>query len=312
MTRFLTDWQQRSTVLAEASKARYKPSIWRLVLIFIGLFILGQVVSLLIVIPFVLSAIPSHELSITSIDAFINSKLWVSLLATIPTTVVFLYYMKYVERRSFASMGFVRGKIAAHYVQGLGWGVLMCLVALGIACTLSGMRFEGFTAVLPWGMLLLYFVGFLFQGMSEEVICRSFLMVSAANKAPLWIGIALNSLVFAVMHLANDGVTVLSFLNLVLYGVFASFFFLRTDNVWGIGALHATWNFTQGNLLGVQVSGNVLQDTAMHFGSTEAPAIISGGKFGLEGSIATSIVYLAAIFLLIFLPRRQNRALKIE
>lgn len=131
--------------------------------------------------------------------------------------------------------------------------------------------FEGFTGQIPWGMLLLLFVGFLFQGMSEEVVCRSFLMVSAANRAPLWIAVALNSLIFAAMHLANSGVTFFSFANLVLYGVFASFYFLRTDNVWGIAALHTAWNFTQGSVLGVEVSGRAHSGPAHAFRSHRCP-----------------------------------------
>lgn len=246
-----------------------------------------------------------------AIDQALNGpKLWVSLFATIPVMAVFIFYMKRIERRSYLSMGFTRGGTAKRYLQGLGWGFAMCIAALGIAWALGGMRFEGFTGQIPWGMLLLLFVGFLFQGMSEEVVCRSFLMVSAANRAPLWIAVALNSLIFAAMHLANSGVTFFSFANLVLYGVFASFYFLRTDNVWGIAALHTAWNFTQGSVLGVEVSGRAIQDRLMHFGATDAPDMLSGGKFGLEGGVATTIVYLAGILILVFWPDRQQQAEK--
>ena len=111
-------------------------------------------------------------------------------------------------------------------------------------------------------------------------------------------------------HAPNSGVTFFSFANLVLYGVFASFYFLRTDNVWGIAALHTAWNFTQGSVLGVEVSGHAIQDRLMHFGATDAPDVLSGGKFGLEGGVATTIVYLAGILILVFWPDRQQQAEK--
>lgn len=309
MNRFLTAWKQRSATLAEARQAAFKPSVWLLVPIFLLVFLVAQLASLIVAVPAVLPDVLQHGPE--AIDQALNGpKLWGSLFATIPVTAVFIFYMKRIERRSYLSMGFTRGGTAKRYLQGLGWGFAMCIAALGIAWALGGMRFEGFTGQIPWGMLLLLFVGFLFQGMSEEVVCRSFLMVSAANRAPLWIAVALNSLIFAAMHLANSGVTFFSFANLVLYGVFASFYFLRTDNVWGIAALHTAWNFTQGSVLGVEVSGHAIQDRLMHFGATDAPDMLSGGKFGLEGGVATTIVYLAGILILVFWPDRQQQAEK--
>lgn len=309
MTGFLSKWKEQSAVLAEARQAGFKPSPWVLIPIFLLVFLIAQLASLIVAVPFVVPDMLQHGPE--GIDMALNGpKLWVSLFATIPVTVVFIFYMKRIERRSYGSMGFMRGGIAKRYLQGLSWGFAMCIAALGIAWALGGMRFEGFVEQIPWGMLALFFVGFLFQGMSEEVVCRSFMMVSVANRAPLWVAVALNSLVFAALHLANSGVTFFSFANMVLYGVFASFFFLRTDNVWGIGALHAAWNFTQGSVLGVEVSGRAIQDQLMHFGTTNAPDILSGGQFGLEGGIATTIVDLAGILILVCWPRRPKLAEK--
>ena len=305
MNRFLTVWKQQSATLAEARQATFKPSVWLLIPLFLLLFLIAQLVSLVVIVPAILPAMLKY--GVAAVEPMLSgSKMWISLLATIPVTAVFIFYMKRIEHRSYASMGFARGEIAKRYLRGLGWGFAMCLATLGIACATGGMRFGGFAEQIPWGMLLLYFVGFLFQGMSEEVICRSFLMVSAANRAPLWIAVAFNSLIFAVLHLANSGVTFLSFTNLILFGIFASFFFLRTDNVWGIGALHAAWNFTQGSIFGVEVSGSTIKDSLIHFTATDAPEILSGGKFGFEGSIATTIVYLGGILLLIFWPQKPK------
>ena len=35
-------------------------------------------------------------------------------------------------------------------------------------------------------------------------------------------------------------------------------YMLKTDNIWGVAALHGAWNFAQGNLVGVAVSGQDL------------------------------------------------------
>lgn len=53
-----------------------------------------------------------------------------------------------------------------------------------------------------------------------------------------------NSVIFAALHLLNPGVAPLAIVNLILFGIFASCYFIRRGNIWGIGALHSVWNLT--------------------------------------------------------------------
>lgn len=302
----LSGWKSRSALFAEAQTARRKPSAWLIAPIAVLVYIIGLVVAAVCMIP--LTAHLGAEMGHEQLEVWVQQHmLLIMLYGTIPITGVFLLYVKVIERRSLASVGFTRKGVLLRYLRGLGWGAAMILAALAIACLTGGMRFDGLNGQIAWGALLLFFIGFLFQGMSEEVICRGVIMVSAANRAPLWIGVALNSVLFAAMHLFNNGLTVLSFVNLILFGLFASAYFLRMDSVWGIGALHTAWNFFQGNVLGIEVSGQPVTETVAHFSAVEgsAPAF-SGGAFGLEGSIATTIVFGAGIVLLVFLPRRNR------
>ena len=75
--------------------------------------------------------------------------------------------------------------------------------------------------------------------------------------------------------LSNKGVTLqpvsythltaLSLISIVLVGVLMALYMLKTDNIWGVAALHGAWNFTQGNLVGVAVSGQNAGGTLLHF-----------------------------------------------
>lgn len=302
----LNGWKSRSALFAEAQTARRKPSAWLIAPIAVLVYIIGLVVAAVCMIP--LTAHLGAEMGHEQLEVWVQQHmLFIMLYGTIPITGVFLLYVKVIEGRSLASVGFTGKGVVGRYLRGLGWGVAMILAALAIACLMGGMRFDGLNGQIAWGTLLLFFIGFLFQGMSEEVICRGVIMVSAANRAPLWIGVALNSVLFAAMHLFNNGLTVLSFVNLILFGLFASAYFLRMDSVWGIGALHTAWNFFQGNVLGIEVSGQPATETVAHFSAVEGSArALSGGAFGLEGSIATTIVYGAGILLLLFLPRKDS------
>ena len=74
---------------------------------------------------------------------------------------------------------------------------------------------------------------------------------------------------------------------------------LKTDNIWGVAALHGAWNFAQGNLVGVSVSGQNAGASLLHFQARSGlPDWLSGGAFGLEGNIVTCLVLLVGIIIL--------------
>lgn len=310
MKQLLDTWRQRSEMLAAAREARRKPPVWSLVPIALLVFLVGAIAAVLCAIPLILLAVAESGGTVPLAQSLQSSSygMLLNLAMTLPITAAFLVYLRAIEGRSWLSIGFRRRCAGGSYLAGYAIGIGACLATVAIAWAAGGMRFEGLQEDVAWGMLVAFFLGFLFQGMSEEVVCRGFLLVSAANRAPLWAAVALNTLFFACLHLANAGLTWLSFVNLVLFGVFASFYMLRTDNIWGIGAFHAAWNFTQGNLLGIEVSGNPIADTLFRFAPVaDSPDAVSGGSFGLEGGLAATAVFLAGILLLAFWPAKQTK-----
>ena len=56
--------------------------------------------------------------------------------------------------------------------------------------------------------------------------------------------------------------------------------------------LHAAWNFTQGEIFDVPVSGT--SRAWLLLAKLSGPAILSGGPFGLEASVITLILATAA------------------
>jgi membrane protease YdiL (CAAX protease family) len=144
------------------------------------------------------------------------------------------------------------------------------------------------------------------QGMAEEVLCRSYLLISIGRRYPMWLAVLLNALFFAILHLANPGMGVLPFINLTLFGVFASVYFIKRGSIWGIGAVHSIWNFVQGNFYGIKVSGNNLSCTVFESTVIESKNFINGGDFGLEGGIAVTIVLVLGTLLLLIRPAKSK------
>lgn len=282
-------FRSRSVILSSAAKARIKPHpLWQILLF--PLIYFGSMMAAAILAGIFIGLFGGGVDAVLEVFSE-ESGLLGSLFMTIFPILGAILYIKVLEGRSMASMGFVKSGWWRHYLKGFGTGLAMCSVALLLALAMGGLGVSEATKP-NMTLWLLTLVGFLVQGMSEEVMLRGYLMVSLAGRMPLWLSVAITSLLFAFMHGGNAGLTPLSLVNLVLFGIFAAVFMLRYDNIWGIGALHSAWNFCQGNIFGVAVSGSNAGDTLLSFSVLEgAPRWVSGGEFGLEGSIVTTVVF---------------------
>ena len=118
-------------------------------------------------------------------------------------------------------------------------------------------------------------------------------------------GIIVSSVAFGALHLGNAGIAPLAFINLILFGIFAGVYFIRRGNIWGIAAVHSIWNFAQGNIFGVLVSGNDFGTTIFTSTINENLTILNGGDFGLEGGILTTIVMVAGIVIMMQTKQRD-------
>lgn len=277
-------------VISEAGKAAFMPHIIWQTVIFIVLMIALQVLAVL-------------AASIIQFDNGKAPETCILLYSTIIISAGFIFYARFVERRPLRSLGFTSRRAAGSYVEGYFTGFAMFASAVGICCLLGALDFDGFAKSISWGALALWFFGFIFQGLEEEIALRGFFLTGAAVKIPVPVAVLLNSVIFAVLHLFNYGMTALAAFNLTLFGIFASLYFLRTDNIWGIGALHSAWNFTQGNITGINVSGSAPAVSIATFSPNECTRI-NGGEFGLEGGLAVTIVLVASIAIEIFRSRR--------
>ncbi len=227
------------------------------------------------------------------------------LFSTVATIVAVALYCFLIERRTPRNMGFSRYHVFSDYLIGMIAGVGTLSAALLIAWLGGSMEYVGMNPNIAWGTLGLFFLGWMIQGFSEEFLCRSYLMMSVGAHHRPWVAVFINAIIFAALHLGNDNISVLAILNLTLYGIVASLYYLRTDSVWGIAAMHSMWNCAQGNLFGIEVSGNAIDDVIWKFQPTGEHLWLSGGSFGLEGGLGVTIVELLSILVLLCIPQRK-------
>lgn len=211
---------------------------------------------------------------------------------------VFLY-CRLLEKRKLSTLGFQKKGCVLQYVKGLALGLLLfgmtyLLCYVSGSLTVGGVSLSGETVLYVVG----FFAGYLIQGMAEEVLCRGYFLVSLSRRCSVTLSVVLSSLFFSALHGMNQGVTLLALINIFLFGVFLALLFIRFENIWIVGALHSIWNFAQGNLFGIQVSGMQLQPSLIKSDVKEGWEIINGGSFGMEGGLAVTVVLAAALGIL--------------
>lgn len=303
-----------------AKKARFQPKTVLQLLLFVAVFVAANTVSGII------TGIPTGILtvkklagltlpaadnysgylsSMTDIATEINNDPWIkiiSLFGTAFTTAAAIIFCTKIEKRSAASMGFHKQGSVKKYLLGYVLGLVMLAVTSLLNFLCGGLKFtlsSGFDKMLP--LMLLIFVGYMVQGMSEEVLVRGYLQMTLSIHKKQWFAVLVSAFVFAALHLANPGLTFLAFFNIFLFGAVMSLLLLETKSIWLVGALHSAWNFAQGHLFGISVSGtgtaglSVLESVTL-----DGKQFINGGSFGVEGGICTTVVLLIAIVAILF------------
>ncbi|MBQ9857647.1 MAG: CPBP family intramembrane metalloprotease [Oscillospiraceae bacterium] len=310
---------KNNRMLEEACKAHFKPKLIIQILLFVAVFAVGNfAASMLMTGPIIIGMFANPEflsniLSGNAADSVtatmsVMEKPWimlVSLFVTAATTVICLIYCCKIEKRSMVSVGFKKSGWLRSYLKGYVIGIALLLVCALVLWLMGDLDFA-FADNVPIVYILMFFAGFVIQGMSEEVLVRGYFMVSLANRCHVAIAVGISSVAFALLHLSNPGISLLALLNLTLYGVFMAVYVLRTDNLWGACAIHSAWNFAQGNLVGISVSGNAPMPTVAIMNPIGESALFHGGDFGLEGGLIVTIVILAAILLTVFLPKKAK------
>ena len=315
---------KNNIMLAQAREARFQPKLIIQILLFLAVFWVGNTIaSWILIVPTMISIFGDPQLlaAITSGDVessfsaslsatmSVMEKPWlmlISLFATVATTLICILYCCKIEKRSIASMGFRKTGWLMHYLKGYAIGTGMLLLCVLILWLMGDLDFA-FAEKIPVFYILAFFVGFVLQGMSEEVLVRGYFMVSLGNRCHKAVAVGISSVAFAMLHLANPGINLLALLNLTLFGVFMAVYVLRTDDLWGVCAIHSAWNFAQGNLVGIRVSGMAQLPTVAIMQPLGDQWMFHGGDFGLEGGLIVTFVTLAAIALTLFLPQKARK-----
>lgn len=216
-----------------------------------------------------------------------------------------IIYCKCFEKRSLFGIGFNKRGIIPEYLLGLAVGAVM-ISAPALICYLTGCVEFSLSASASPLAIVLFFLAFILQGLGEEVLFRGYLLTSLSRRHNVWVAIIISSLMFAVFHVPNANFSIIAFINIALFGIFAAVFMLKRGSIWGVGAIHTAWNFLQGNIFGISVSGNPKFSSVLEAVNADFGSILSGGDFGLEGGLGATVILLVALLCALLMPAKKS------
>jgi len=221
-------------------------------------------------------------------------------------------FRRFLDRRDWVSLGFRRDRgWTLDLLLGLGLGGAQMLVIFGIEWAGGWLSVglpdvETLVSGLAEGLIAACL--FVLVAIGEELMFRGYLQVNLREGIGLLPSIALTSLFFGLFHTMNPNFGWIALLNITLAGVSMSYGQVVTGSLWLPIAYHFSWNFFQGPVFALPVSGT-------HFGGLftvvdrgTAP-LITGAAFGPEGGLVGTLLLLASFPLFWLWGRWQDAAL---
>ncbi len=236
-----------------------------------------------------LKVFPLHSIAMESVMLFISA--FSALLAG-------FILLKFLDKRDIRSLGMGwRAGAMKDWSLGLLIGFMMLCFTVGLPFIFGWMEirlmnedFQYITAGLFGNFILYLMVGF-----NEEILFRGYLFQSLTEGIGKVWATLLFSVVFGLAHAGNPNVSVFGLINIVLAGILLSIAYLRTRSLWLPVGIHTAWNFTQGIIWGLPVSGTTPK-LPMTLSAETGPDWITGGSFGPEGGAACTLFCLIACF----------------
>ena len=196
---------------------------------------------------------------------------------------------KFIDRKPLMSIGLSVKDKTNEMLIGLAFALAFIGGLFVILWLIGAINVTGYVGFKP-GVFIVSMMLFM-AAFDEELIFRGYIlnnMMDATNNR--WIALAGSSVLFALLHAGNPSIwsTWVPMTELFAAGFILGISYTFTKNLWFPTFFHFGWNFFQG-LFGFEISGLNVDSWKMisHENSGNVPDIVSGGSFGIEGSVIT-------------------------
>jgi uncharacterized protein len=151
------------------------------------------------------------------------------------------------------------------------------------------------------------FIVFAVGALSEETLFRGYLLQTLTRSKQIVAGFLLTSFLFALVHNNNPDANFLSLTNTFFAGIWFAAAYLKTRDLWFPIGIHLMWNWLQGPIFGINVSGvSEFSPDPLFRAADAGPVWLTGGSYGIEGGVACTFAILISIGLVWLLPWPRN------
>lgn len=214
-----------------------------------------------------------------------------TLLVVLPYLLAYIVLAKLIERRKLEELAWRKS-------PQLLWGLLAALLLFSVV-TFELWAAGAYTVhelgdAPLWTLFLLTAV---VPGITEEIVSRGILFRLTEEGLGTWIALAVSALFFGFAHAANPGATWWTSVAISIEaGLLFGLLYHVTRSLWWCIGLHAGWNFVQGAVFGIPVSG--IRVDGLAESTLQGPDWLDGGGFGAEASVLAVLTCCIASLLL--------------
>ena len=144
-----------------------------------------------------------------------------------------LFWARVIEKSPYQALGIRKERALKDFLKGWLIGGILLTSCVIIMYLFGALSFNGFN--LSFNLVLRFLVLMVLwsiQGSTEELLARGWMFSSISAKYNVYVGIILSSLFFGLLHLGNDGLSLMPIIDLVLFGIMACLFMLKTNSLW--------------------------------------------------------------------------------
>jgi membrane protease YdiL (CAAX protease family) len=216
--------------------------------------------------------------------------------------------MSFLERRPVGVYGLpVQQAFGKLFWQGFLLGFLEISSLVGVIYAFGGYSFGPLALhgaqLVHWAVL--WALCLTFVGLFEEFLFRGYSLFTLSSGVGFWPAAILLSLLFAAVHLQNNGEGRVGVAGVFVVGLLWCFTVRRTGTLWLAVGMHAAFDFGETFFYSVPDSGMVLpghlSDATLH-----GPAWLTGGSVGPEASVFDFVL----LFILFYVIHRLYPANK--
>lgn len=213
--------------------------------------------------------------------------------------------LRIYEHRGLSAVGLMINRAAASNLAiGIVGGLAAASVVLAPPLLVGAAHFSPVAEPPTAGTLPFVTLVLAAGSAAEEILFRGYgLQILIAAAGPFAAIVPVGTL-FGLMHTGNPNAVWLGIVNTAGFGILFGYAYYRTRDLWLPIGLHFGWNFTL-PLFGVNVSG-LRMDVTGHQMVWTAGVWWSGGEYGPEASVLTSVVLVLLFVAITKAPLRRQ------